>query len=610
MDPQVSSLLPPWIRAGLPSAVFLFSFLAFTPALGGEFLNWDDNLVLTDHNAWRGLGWDQIGWAFSTHHAGHFHPLTWLSFGLDYSLWGMNPWGYHLVNLLLHATGAVLFYFIVLRLLDRTLREDLTRLAAAAGALLFAIHPLRVESVAWITERRDVLSGCLLLLTVLAWLKWTGGEGRKWYAIALGAFILSLLSKAWGITLPIVLLILDLYPLRRFIAGRRAAVLLETTPFFALAIAAGVAAFIAQRRVGAMDFVPDHTAIDRVIQSGYGLFFYVAKTVAPVAQNPLYALKPSFNPFEAKYVLGAAAAALITVAAILLRKRRPELLTAWLIFAVSVGPVLGLAQAGPQLVAEKYTYLSCLPFAVLATAGLVAWMARDPKTPLVVVGLLIAVLGIRAWSYSHEWRDSVSLWTRAVRQDDENTQAWFNLGSAKLKRGDRTGAFSDLGRAIELNPKYASAYLNRGNARMDRDPAGALQDYEAAIRIIPDYADAFANRGLAKFALGDHDGGVADLDRALQLDQGHYRALVNRAVARIKKRDFKTAREDLDKAIRMSPAEPDGWYFRAIARGEDGDVHGAIEDCARALSIAPSDWVHRAGAESLIARARQRKAGN
>ncbi|HEY3226908.1 MAG TPA: tetratricopeptide repeat protein, partial [Planctomycetota bacterium] len=463
LDP---SSLP--LRFGLPAGIFLASFLAFLPALGGGFLNWDDNLVLVNHEAWRGLAWDQVSWMFTTFHAGHYHPLTWLTFGLDYTLWGMNPFGYHLVNLLLHAANAALFYRVVLVLLERggrfALSDLSTHLAAAAGALFFAVHPLRVESVAWITERRDVLSGFFILISILAWLRWTGeGEGRgRWYAIALGAFALSLLSKAWGITFPIVLIILDIYPLRRFDADLWDEVVREKIPFFALAIVAAILAYLAQKQVGAMDFVADHTGLKRVVQSGYGLGFYLSETMLPFSRNPLHLLRSTFNPFEARYLAGAAIAIAVTVILIVFRKRRPGLLAAWVVYAVTVGPVLGLTQAGPQVVADRYSYLACLPFAVLAAAGLAAWMARPGtgrRLPCVAAGIILALFGVQSWSYARVWRDSVSLWNLALERDPKNALAWYDRGQAKLDLGDHEGARADLDEAIRLNPKNASTFI-------------------------------------------------------------------------------------------------------------------------------------------------------
>ena len=606
---------PSWIRAAIPAAVLLITFICFSPALGGEFLNWDDNLVLTDHDAWRGLGSSQIAWAFSTYHSGHYHPLTWLSFGFDYEIWGMNPLGYHLVNLVLHATTAVLVYAIILFLLVRSGwfdgRDVVVRLAAAAGALFFSIHPLRVESVAWITERRDALSGCLLVLSVLAWLRYTADPRRRWYAISLVAFALSLLSKAWGITLPVAMLLMDVYPLRRFDPERRRAVLVEKLPFIGLAIVAAIVAFQAQRWVGAMDIVEGHTWIDRIVQSGYGLAFYFVRTFIPGANNPLIALKPSFNPFEAQYLAGAVAAVIVTVIVIVFRKKHPWFLAAWLIYAVSVSPVLGLTQAGPQLVAERYSYLACLPFAVLVAASLALTLNRWRLAGVVAV-VVLGLWGFQSWLYCHAWRDSISLWSRAVAQDSENGQAWYNLGSARLARGDMAGAFADLNRAIEYKPRQATAYLNRGVTRMERDPKGAIADFDQVIRIVPNYADAYVNRGWTRF-FGTRDtvGGIADFDEAIKKDPHHYQAHLNRAIALHQLGELVRGNADIEEAIRIRPRHPDAYYIRGQARERSGDLDGAINDYGKALHLGASGWeaAKRQRTENLLRQARERKAG-
>jgi tetratricopeptide (TPR) repeat protein len=340
--------------------------------------------------------------------------------------------------------------------------------------------------------------------------------------------------------------------------------------------------------------VEGHTAVDRVIQSAYGLFFYIAKTIMPIAQNPLYALKPDFNPFEAKYLAGAAGAVAVTIATFLLRKRRPELFAAWAIYAVSVSPVLGLTQAGPQLVAERYTYLSCLPFAVLAAAGLAAGMSRHGvRIPMVVAGGAIVLLGAQSWRHSHDWRDSISLWTRAIEEDDRNAQAWFNRGSAKLDAEDFKGAAADLSQAIELNPGNFNALINRGIVRKRlEDVPGALADYDLAIRINPKSAEAYSNRGVVRIGNRDHAGGLADLDEAIRLNPDHFKARTNRGLARLQNRDFAGARKDLDEAIRIKAHDPEAWYIRALAREGQGDIDGALQDCSRALSLSPPGWIH------------------
>src|SRR5262245_9417533 len=211
----------------VPGLVALITFVVFSPALRNGFVNWDDFETIVENQNIRGFTWSLLRWMFTTFHLGHYQPLSWLSFSLDYLLWGLEPFGYHLTNILLHSANAVLFYFVSRRLLALaapSINAVVLHLAAGFSALIFASHPLRVESVAWATERRDVLSGFFLLLTVLSYLKAVSAETdprswRSWITVAVVLYVLSLLSKASGMTLPLVLLVLDVYPLRRLGGG-------------------------------------------------------------------------------------------------------------------------------------------------------------------------------------------------------------------------------------------------------------------------------------------------------------------------------------------------------------------------------------------------------
>src|SRR5204863_4105438 len=220
--PESPELSPRWAHWLAPVLVALFTLAAFLPALQNQFVAWDDDINFLDNSHYRGLAWTHLRWMWTTFHSGHYIPLTWMTLGMDYLLWGMNPLGYHLTNLLLHATNGVVFYFLVLRILTLGLpspSEQGHALAGSAGfaALVFAIHPLRVESVAWVTERRDVLSGLFCLLTILVyfWACQRGTRGRRLYWLSVALFGCALLSKSMTVSLPVVLLILDVYPLRR-----------------------------------------------------------------------------------------------------------------------------------------------------------------------------------------------------------------------------------------------------------------------------------------------------------------------------------------------------------------------------------------------------------
>src|SRR5213592_3683149 len=383
-----------WVRWLAPLLVALFTLAAFLPALQNQFVNWDDKDNFLDNPHYRGLGWTHLRWMWTTH-LGHYIPLTWMTLGLDYLLWGMNPVGYHLTNLLLHAANAVVFFFVVRRLLTRALSSPSERghaLALSAGfaSLVFAIHPLRVESVAWATERRDVLSGLFYLLTILMYLRAYefGARGRGWYWLAVAVFVCALLSKSMVVNLPVVLLILDVYPLRRLGGAigwwsepaRR--VYVEKIPFVLLAAAASAIAVMAQSSVHAALSLAQLSMPGRLAISAYGLSFYLWKMVVPVNLSPVYELRPPVNPWATPFLLSYGVVLALTAIALALRRRVPGLPAAWVAYIVVLLPVLGIFQSGPQIAADRYTYLAGLGWAILAGAGLLScWRSsRRSKT--------------------------------------------------------------------------------------------------------------------------------------------------------------------------------------------------------------------------------------
>ena len=348
-----------------PALVALSTFLVFLPALQNDWVNWDDTENFLSNPAYRGLGWAQLKWMWSTQMLRHYIPLSWMTLGLDYKIWGMNPWGYHLTNVLLHTANAVVFYLLAVAIFKITIPPKAGAeipIGALFAALIFAIHPLRVESVAWITERRDALSGLFYLLAILAYIHaYQPGHPirRKYYWLCLASFAVALLSKEIVVTLPALLLLLDIYPLRRLPLTRK--IWVEKIPFVALS------AVLLIR----MSFVAnDEPLFDARIGLGwfphvatplYNLAFYLWKTLIPVRLSPLYPFTPqkidlASRPFEISVIVVLS----ITATAILLRRRWPALLTVWFAYILTLSPVLGFVANGPRLSSDRSTYLACL----------------------------------------------------------------------------------------------------------------------------------------------------------------------------------------------------------------------------------------------------------
>ncbi len=501
--------------------------LAFAPALSNGFVIWDDDLNFTDNPHYRGLGLTQLRWMFTSLLGGHYQPLTWMTLGFDYTLWGLDARGYHLTSVVLHAVNGVCCYVAAAALLraahaPAAIDERRLRLGALVAALVFAVHPLRVESVAWASERRDVVSGLFWLLTIVAYVRAVTSPDdarRRWHAIAFACFVASLLSKAWGITLPVVLLILDVYPLRRLTRGASLrALVLEKVPYAVLAAIAAAVAFGAQSSMPEMRSIAQHDISARLAQAAYGLAFYGWKTVMPLRLSPAYLLESPLDATAPRYLASAAVVVAVTAAAVAARRRAPWALAAWIAFAVIVSPVLGFAQTGPQLVADRYTYLATLPFAVLVGAGVEAATARGRRVITAVAAAAITLLGVLTLQQTRVWHDSETLWTHTLEIDPTNHIAYTNRGWARQLDHDLDAAIADYTHAIAANPRYQLAYYNRGTAYDDRDQlAAAAADYTTAITLDPSDARPLNNRGWVRQRQGDLEGAITDYRHALAI---------------------------------------------------------------------------------------------
>src|SRR5437870_5547954 len=484
-EPVTQALTRRWVHWLVPALIALVTFAAFLPALQNQFVNWDDHENFLDNPHYRGLAWSHLRWMWTTHR-GHYIPLTWMTFGLDYLLWGMNPVGYHLTSLLLHAANAVVFFFLVRRILTLALpgpaeRGHAVPVAAGFAALVFAIHPLRVESVAWVTERRDVLSGLFYLVTILMYL-WAcerGARGRGWYWLSVAVFVGALLSKSMVVNLPIVLLILDVYPLRRLGGAtgwwsepaRR--VYVEKIPFVLLATAAAAIAVMAQLSVHAAASLAQLSVPGRVAVSAYGLSFYLWKMVVPVNLSPVYELRPPVNPWATPFLLSYGLVLVITATVLALRRRVPGLLAAWFAYIVVLLPVLGIVQSGPQIAADRYTYLAGLGWAILGGDGLLScWRSsRRSKTGTPATWLLAGIafcvvvgLGVLTWNQVQVWHDSEKLWSHAAAIDPRSPVGQYSWGLALAQEGKLTEAIEHYTTALRIKPDYADAHINLGIA--------------------------------------------------------------------------------------------------------------------------------------------------
>ncbi|MBI4248377.1 MAG: tetratricopeptide repeat protein [Elusimicrobia bacterium] len=508
--------LPP-LRRRFALTAAACAFLAFLPALGGGFLNFDDDKNLIENADFK-KGFSEPSWMFKPDPFGLTIPLTWASLSLDRLLWGQRPFGYHLQNLLWHTLATALLYFLALALIrGREEEGPPERLGALAAALFFGLHPLRVESVAWITERRDSLSLTFLLLSTLAYLRHGAGTPRA-YTASLCAYALSLAAKPIGMGQPFLLLALDRYFLKRKAYK-------EKLPFLLLSILTGALVYQGIRGAEKTAILEPFNPLQHASYCAYGLVYYLRKTLVPSALSPLHPNPPHLNPLEPHFLASGAAAALL-LAVFWKWRRHRGVWTAGLQYLLGVAPVLGIARNGPQLVADRYSYLSCLGWAVLAGAALSSVLRRVPESarPALLksarVGLCALALGFifLSWDYCGVWKDSRSLWSHVLSLHPDSHMAHNNLGVVDMKDSRLKEAERHFRAALSAQAADWTAASNLGSALLLQGRAAeALEPYRTALALKPGHAQTRSNFGAALLQMGDMEGAVREFSEALRL---------------------------------------------------------------------------------------------
>lgn len=640
----------------LPIALLIvLTGLAFQQVLQCDFVNFDDDFnVYENEHVWS-FSADNVRWMFTQVRAGHYHPLTWLSFALDYRVWGgLRPLGFHLTNLILHIATVVGFYAVCLTLLRITSRrgddddalgsgeaantpgrELRLRWSAAVGAALFAVHPLRVESVAWVTERRDVLSGAWLMLCVWSWLRATQSQRRRAYAgwifVSLAAYMLSLLSKAWGITLPAILVLLDIWPLKRIrrearpsderFAGAR--IWMEKALFAVPALAAAAAALAAQNASGALQPLDSYPISRRLVQSAYAIMFYPAKTIAPFHLIPVYGWPAEVSELYFPASVGTLAFVAVCVFAWRTRARWPALSVICAAYVILVSPVLGLAQSGPQLVADRYTYIAMLPAAAGAAAAMLSLLDRHraDRRRIVHVALgaaaVVAVLARLTQSQVPVWRDRYSLWEHQLKVCPDSSIGHVNLAAALFVdsldagKSGREKERVDLAeeslkhyrRALEVRPQYLIAARGVGRCLVALDrPQEAHDALVRALSIKPDDTETQFDLADAKSTLGRLEEAI-DLYRKVASGSSEWEADARFQIGRllILLGRPQEAIDDLAACTRLEPDNGDGYTALSeayIKLDRDEEAAAALE---RLLKIAPGNLAGEARLAFVLA---------
>lgn len=551
----------------LAAAVGIITIVAYLPALHNDFVDWDDNIYVFENQHIQSLDAAFFQWAFTNLDVSNWHPLTWISHAIDFAIWGLNPMGHHLSSILFHGVNAFIVVLLIARLMKNSSSgaktteaglqdERAILITAGVTGLLFGLHPLHVESAAWVAERKDLLCALFFMLSLMSYAGYATGPAcaasgnrirvfvsDRRYVLALVFFLLAFFSKPMAVSLPVVLVLLDWYPLGRVRSLRSLTVVVaEKLPFIALSLGMSILTLLAQKKV----LTPEYsvTVSERILVAAFALINYLWKMLWPTELIPFYEYpypeQVSVLSFEYGLPL-VLVAALCTVVIIIAARGNKLWALMWGYYCITLLPVLGLVQVGAQSMADRYTYLPSLaPFFAFGLAC--AWSLQNLEriwtrrtatfVSLSMVSVLLVSLSAGTTAQIGIWKDTFSLWTRVTQVDPTVHLAHINLGIIHLKAGRTEQAISELQTAIRLNTMSADAYNYLG---VTYYRSGRIEDavvhYKRACYIQPDNVQAHFNLGLAYYRLGRAEDAISEYKTALALDAEHAKAHYNLGIA-------------------------------------------------------------------------------
>ena len=624
-------------------SIFLFALVlgVFSPALLNDFVNYDDpDYVTSNPRVQQGLTFENIGWAFRTTHAANWHPVTWLSHMLDCTLYGQNPIGHHFTSIFFHALTTSLLFLLFWKMTGATSRSFVL-------AALFGLHPLRVESVAWACERKDVLATFFGLLTLWFYVlrnltDLTGQVLRRfYYAAALICFALGLMSKSMLVTIPFVMLLLDYWPLRRYGPGSAVpatTLLAEKLPFFAIAAAASAITLLVQAHAGAVKTMTLYPVAARAGNAPISYARYLGKFFLPVNLAVFYP-HPVYWPVMS-IIAAASLVVAISIAAVRFRRTHPWLFVGWFWFVGTAVPVVGLIQVGAQSIADRYTYIPSIGATIVLIWGVVDLMqtwkggSTSPKAmatlspqaqTLILHSISILTLigcGILTQRQIGFWHDSVTLFRHTIAVTGKNPVAHMNLGVALLDRQQSTEGLRELKTAVALAPHYDEAHLTLGTAfEKTGDYQSAVDELDEAIRLNPKaskpyfeagvvfeklgrffeaadlfrkalerepaFASAHGNLGVALEQTNQVDSAIAEYSEAIRLDPSYFDGHQNLGALYFKLDRAQEARAQFERAVKLRPEAAVAHNNLAGALLVLGQVDNAIAEYRRALELKP-----------------------
>ena len=580
--------VPWWRRPELVAlSLALATVVVYLPVFQNELVDYDDDYYISQNpNLKLGLSGEGLKWAFTESYGANWYPLTWLSLMLDYELFGISAPTFHGVNLALHLATAVLLFYVFRRM---------TGSPGASGfvAAVFALHPTHVESVAWAAERKDVLSALFWALTLWAYARYADRPAPRRFALVALFLALGLLSKPMLVTLPFVLLLLDVWPLGRFGKMPLGRLVLEKTPLFALVGLSSIVTFVVQRAEGAVQPLQTYSFPVRLANALVAYVAYIGKAFWPARLSAYYPHPGDSLPlWQAGAAFAALAAATLVTLALARRNERLRFLpVGWLWYLGTLIPVIGLVQVGQQAMADRYTYLPYIGLSIVVAFGFAEIADRVVLPRAVPVALGVASLlglAVVASAQVRVWRDSVSLFEHALRVTEENALAHINLGVAYLNRGRLEDAERELEEAIRIHPGASEAHAALAGVREKQSrPEEALELYRTALRLDPGSSSTHREMASLLLALGDSGQALVHFREASALAPADGDALVDVAVALSREGRHDEAAAKFEEASRRAVDEARLHHNWGVVLMERGDLDGAANHLERAIALRP-----------------------
>lgn len=585
MEKNISThkILRPFVIAvGL---IVLVTFVVFFPSLGNQFVDWDDGEMIYDNPKITSLSWDNISTMFTSSHYGMYHPLVLVSYAVEYKYFGLNPRIYHTTNLALHILNSVMVFFFIY-LLSRNLTVSLI------VGILFGIHPIQVESVAWATERKDVLYSLFFLGSLIAYLKYIVGKKKAYYFLALFLFFFSLLSKPMAISLPFLLILCD-YLLNRKINKKT---ILEKIPFLLFSVLFGIIAIFAKQATGGLVVPEPPLSYKNIFISSYRILFYYLPRLSFLFNFTRLYPHNSYVPPEvvklpsifwfSPFILAA-----IFIAFIYFFRKNKKVIFGIVFFLISIAPVALSFAIG--LFADRYSYIPSVGiFYLLGLA--IYWTYQKISLPKKIATNVIAIIliittgiiGVYTWQRCGIWKDSITLYNEVCKWYPNIPAPFQHRGELYAKKGEDRRAIEDFNKALEIDPEFVPALVSRGNAFVRIGAIKlAMKDYSRALEINPDEANAHNNIGYLLFIMGEVDKGISEINRSIELNPSNSYAYYNRGKIYLSLKKYKLAIKDFDKALQINPRFASAYVERHIAYFKLGKYSQALKDSQKAISL-------------------------